>query len=144
MDTRVIGIYDTEEELIDVIKTFLLEGYEEEDFSVLAMDQSKAESIEQETQVPERHVASEEAFGIISGFLTGISGGFIIPGLTIPGAGPMIAAGPLASLIEGKSHKDIMDLLVASGLNDEEASKYADQLKEGKIILFHESGRLRQ
>lgn len=140
MDIGVIGIYDTEEEVIGVIKTFLMEGFREENFSVLAVDQSKTDVIEKETHVHDRHVASEEAFGIISGFLTGISGGFLIPGLTIPGVGPIIAAGPLASLIDGKSHRDVKDLLITSGLNEEEAEKYADQLYEGKIILFYERG----
>ncbi|RST73007.1 hypothetical protein D4T97_014055 [Siminovitchia acidinfaciens] len=140
MDIGVVGIYDTEEEVIDVIKTFLLEGFQEENFSVLAVDESKTDLIEKEMQVHERHIASEEAFGIISGFLTGISGGFIVPGLTIPGLGPIIAAGPLASLIDGKSHKDIKDLLITSGLNEEEAERHAEQLNEGKIILFYERG----
>lgn len=140
MDIGVIGIYDTEEEVIDVIKTFLLEGFQEENFSVLAVDESKTDLIEKETQVHDRHIVSEEAFGIISGFLTGISGGFIVPGLTVPGLGPIIAAGPLASLIDGKSHKDIKDLLITSGLNEEEAERYAEQLNEGKIILFYERG----
>ncbi|VEF48094.1 Heat induced stress protein YflT [Bacillus freudenreichii] len=140
MDIGVVGIYDTEEEVIDVIKTFLLEGFQEENFSVLAVDESKTDLIEKETQVHDRHIASEEAFGIISGFLTGISGGFIVPGLTVPGLGPIIAAGPLASLIDGKSYKDIKDLLITSGLNEEEAERYAEQLNEGKIILFYERG----
>lgn len=140
MSISVVGIYDTEEEVIGVIKTFLLEGFKEENFSVLAVDESKTELIENETNVHDRHAASEEAFGIISGFLTGISGGFVVPGLTVPGLGPIIAAGPLASLIEGKSHKDVKDLLITSGLKAEEAKKYADQLYEGKIILFYENG----
>ena len=140
MNFSVVGIYDTEKEVIGVIKTFLLEGFKEENFSVLAVDESKIGLIEKETNVHDKHVSSEEAYGIISGFLTGISGGFIVPGLTVPGLGPIIAAGPLASLIEGKSHKDVKDLLITSGLKEEDADRYADQLNEGKIILFYEHG----
>lgn len=138
MDTSVVGIYNTEEEVINAIKTFLLEGFQKENFSVLAVDETKTDLIEEKTQVRERHIANEEAFGIISGFLTGISGGFIVPGLTTPGLGPIIAAGPLASLIDGRSHKDIKDLLTSSGLNEKEAEGYVDQLNGGKIILFYE------
>ncbi|GIN92743.1 hypothetical protein J6TS1_20170 [Siminovitchia terrae] len=138
MDFAVVGIYDTAEEVIDVIKTCILEGFKEENFSVLATDESKTDFIEQKTNVHDRHAASEEAYGIISGFLTGISGGFIVPGLTAPGLGPIIAAGPLASLIQGKSHHDVKDLLVTMGLNEENVQKYVDHLNDGKIILFYE------
>lgn len=138
MDTYVLGIYDSEGEVINVIQTYLMEGFDKDNFSVLAVDESKTDLIEKETEVHDRHIASEEAYGIISGFLTGISGGFTVPGLTVPGLGPIIAAGPLASLIDGRSHRDIKDLLTTSGLNEEEAQRYADQLNDGKIILFYE------
>ncbi|MBD8007603.1 general stress protein [Bacillus norwichensis] len=138
MSFTVVGVYDTAEEVIDVIKTSIHEGFKEEKFSVLAADESKTEFIEQETNVHDRHAASEEAYGIISGFLTGISGGFIVPGLTVPGMGPIIAAGPLASLIQGKSHHDVKDLLITMGLNEGNTQKYVAHLNEGKIILFYE------
>ena len=138
MSMGVIGIYDTEEEVIQVIKTYLLKEYKENNFSVLAADSTKMNRIEEQTNVHDKHVASEEAFGIISGFLTGISGGFVVPGLTIPGLGPIIAAGPLASMIEGSSHHDVHDLLLAYGLSKEVANDYVNQLNNGKIILFYE------
>ncbi|MFD1706648.1 general stress protein [Siminovitchia sediminis] len=140
MNRGLIGVYASEEEVINVIKTFLLEGFSEENFSILSVDRSKADMIERETHVHQTPVASEEAYGIISGFLTGISGGFAVPGLTVPGLGPIIAAGPLASWIEGKSHENVKDLLITSGLDEEEAERYADELNNGKIILFYEQG----
>lgn len=138
MNMGVIGVYENEEKVIEVIKTYLMEGFDQENFSVLAADSNKTDRIEKETNVHDTHVGSEEAFGIISGFLTGISGGFIIPGMTVPGIGPLLAAGPLASMIEGNRHNDLHDLLAACGIKYEQAEDYVQQLNEGKIILFYE------
>lgn len=139
MSIQVIGIFNHEEEVIQIIKDSVREGREETKYSVLAVDEEKAERIEQETRVSEQHVISEEAFGLISGFLTGISGGFIVPGLIMPGYGPLIAAGPLASRIEGNSEKDIKDMLLSLNIDEATSDKITAELQAGKIVLLYET-----
>lgn len=138
MNLSVMDVYNKEEEVIQAIQTYEKEGYQTDRFSVLALDDGKTDMIQKETKIHQQHPASEEALGIISGFLTGISGGFAIPGIAIPGIGPLMAAGPLASYIEGTSNQDVRDLLLSCGLDGEEADQYLSELKKGKIILFYE------
>jgi hypothetical protein len=138
MNLSVMGVYHTEKEVIEAIQTYEKEGYQTGRFSVLALDGGKTDLIQKETKVHPQHPASEEALGIISGFLSGISGGFAVPGMAIPGIGPLMAAGPLASYIEGTSRQDVKDLLLSCGLDEEKADEYLSGLKKGKIILFYE------
>ncbi|MFS0646672.1 sulfate transporter [Siminovitchia sp. 179-K 8D1 HS] len=138
MNLSLIGVYDSESDVVTAVKTYELKGYKTEKFSVLALEEEKMNSIQTKTRIHHQHPASEEAFGIISGFLTGISGGFIVPGLTVPGIGPLIAAGPLAAYFEGTSRKDVKDLLLSCGLSEENANEYFSKLTSGKILLFYE------
>lgn len=143
MNVSLIGVYDSESDVMNVVKTYESEGFKTENFSILALEDTKMNAIQKETRIHHQHPASEEALGIISGFLTGISGGFMVPGLTVPGIGPLVAAGPLASYFEGTSPKDVKDLLLSCGLSEEEANQYFSKLKNGKILLFYE-GRWRR
>lgn len=137
MNLSLIGVYDSEQDVINMVKTCESKGFKTESFSVLALEDAKINSIQKETHIQHQHSSSEEAFGIISGFLTGISGGFIVPGLTVPGLGPLLAAGPLASYFEGTSHQDVKDLLLSCGLHEDEADACYSHLESGKILLFY-------
>lgn len=138
MKATVSGIFRSEEEAIAAINDLMASGVDKERISVLAKDDDKAGTVSGKTQVEEQRAASEEAFGILSGFLTGIGGGFIVPGLVAPGIGPLVAAGPLASMFSGESERDLEDLLVSLGYEREDAKHFAGEFDRGRVLVLVE------
>ncbi|MCR2822900.1 general stress protein [Lederbergia panacisoli] len=136
MDTRVIGIFDSQQEVVNEIKKYEAEGIDRSKFSVLAKDEEKTDFLTEKMDVEELEPASEGAFGILGGFLAGIGGGIAVPGMVTPGTGPYMAAGPMASVFAG-NNEDLRNMFLSMG-NDELADRYMEELDEGKIILFIE------
>lgn len=139
MAAKVIGVFDSEREVINAIKQYQADGLDPNDFSVMARDEEKTDYIHEKTDVEEMEPVNEGAFGIIGGFLAGIGGGLYVPGMATPGIGPYIAAGPLASTFSGGSHEELKNMFTNLGLDELSADNYIDELNEGKIILFLEN-----
>ncbi|CAM4012869.1 general stress protein [Lederbergia lenta] len=138
MAAKVIGVFDSEREVINAIKQYQADGLDPNHFSVMARDEEKTEYIHEKTDVEEMEPVNEGAFGIIGGFLAGIGGGLYVPGMATPGVGPYIAAGPLASTFSGGSYEELKKMFTNLGLDEHSADNYIEELNEGKIILFLE------
>ena len=138
MQSKVLGVFDNEQEVIISIKAYESAGADPKNFSVLARDEDKTDYITEEMNVSEKRPANGEMFGILGGFLSGMSGGMVIPGMVTPGIGPYMAAGPIASAFTGDSYDDMKNMFTSLGLDEESAEGYIQELDEGKIILFQE------
>jgi hypothetical protein len=81
--------------------------------------------------------AEGAAIGAGVGSLVGLLAG--MAGLTIPGIGPMIAAGPLASalsgLVTGGATGGIVGALATIGVPEEYAHEYASQIEHGRTLV---------
>ncbi|MCJ8006381.1 general stress protein [Lederbergia wuyishanensis] len=136
MGTQIVGIFDSQQEVINEIKKYETQGIDREKFSVLAKDESKTDYLTEKMDVDEQHPANEGAFGILGGFLAGIGGGVAVPGMSVPGTGPIMAAGPMASAFVG-NNGDLRNMFLSMG-NEELTDRYMEDLDAGKIILFLE------
>ncbi|MBS4217634.1 general stress protein [Bacillus sp. FJAT-49711] len=136
MNTKIIGIFDSQQEVVDEIKKYEAEGIERNRFSVLAKDEDKTDYLTEKMEVEEQQPANEGVFGVLGGFLAGIGGGIAVPGMASPGTGPFVAAGPMASAFIG-NNEDLRNMFLTMG-NDELADRYMEELDAGKIILFLE------
>ncbi|MBS4199077.1 general stress protein [Bacillus sp. FJAT-49732] len=134
MGSQIVGIFDSQQEVINEIKNYEAKGMERSKFSVLAKDESKTDYLTEKMDVDEQEPANEGAFGLLGGFLAGIGGGIAVPGMAIPGIGPLMAAGPIASAFVG-NNEDLRNMFISMG-NEELADRYMEELDAGKIILF--------
>jgi uncharacterized membrane protein len=142
MDKReknVVGVYETEQEAIIAIEDLVKQGYNKQDICVIGQDLKNVNHIADETgTVAEESAATGALAGGTLGGLTGLLVG--VGALAIPGVGPIIAAGPIASsligAVAGAGLGGLTGALIAIGIPDDEAEYYGNSVKEGKILVL--------
>ncbi|EIT85723.1 hypothetical protein A374_07809 [Fictibacillus macauensis ZFHKF-1] len=141
MSKDVIGVYDSEQEAIQQIRLLVTKGFHPKDISILAKDEAKMDHIADDTKVLEEHVNEEmetAAYGTIAGFLSGIGGAIAVPGLGVPGIGPLLAAGPFVSMFPESTEEDLRELFMSIGIDQHEAERYVKEIEQGNILVFLE------
>ncbi|KSU84242.1 MULTISPECIES: general stress protein [Fictibacillus] len=141
MSKMVIGVYDSESEAIDRIQGLVDQGYNAKDISILAKDDGTMDRVADKTNVSEEHLdedVNEAAYGTIAGFLSGIGGAIAVPGLGVPGIGPLLAAGPFASMFSEDSEEDLKELLMSLDLSERTAERYVQKVEQGSVMVFLE------
>ncbi|MGX4607985.1 general stress protein [Priestia sp. JNUCC 25] len=136
---RVVGVYKSEQEAIAAVEDLKTQGYATRDISILGRDSREVDTVTEETD-------TEVVDGITTGALTGGAlGGLtgLLAGagaLAIPGIGPIVAAGPIATVltgaVTGAGVGGLTGALVGIGIPKEEAKYYGNSVKEGKILVL--------
>lgn len=142
MDKRernVVGVYETEQEAIIAIEDLVKQGYEKQDICVIGKDLKNVNHIADETGAVAEETAATGA--LTGGTLGGITGLLVgVGALAIPGVGPIIAAGPIASsligAVAGAGLGGLTGALIGLGIPDHEAEYYGNSVKEGKILVL--------
>jgi hypothetical protein len=137
VERNVVGVYETEQEAIIAIEELVKQGYDKQDICVIGKDLKNVNYIADETgTVAEETAATGALAGGTLGGLTGLLVG--VGALAIPGVGPIIAAGPIASsligAVAGAGLGGLTGALIAIGIPDDEAEHYGKSVKEGKIL----------
>ncbi|MEH7180665.1 general stress protein [Neobacillus vireti] len=139
VERTVVGVYETEQEAILAIEDLVKQGYNKQDICVVGQDLKNVNHIADQTgTVAEESAATGALAGGTLGGLTGLLVG--VGALAIPGAGPIIAAGPIASsligAIAGAGLGGLTGALIGIGIPDDEAEYYGNSVKEGKILVL--------
>jgi uncharacterized membrane protein len=139
VEKNVVGVYETEHEAIIAIEELVKQGYDKQDICVIGKDLKDVNHIADETgAVVEEKAATGALTGGTLGGITGLLVG--VGALAIPGAGPIIAAGPIASsiigTIAGAGVGGLTGALIGMGIPDDEAEYYGNSVKEGKILVL--------
>src|SRR4051794_2101529 len=139
IEKTVAGVYETEQEAIIAIEDLVKQGYNKQDICVVGKDLKNVNYIADETgTVAEETAATGALAGGTLGGLTGLLVG--VGALAIPGAGPIIAAGPIASsligAVAGAGLGGLTGALIGIGIPDHEAEYYGNSVKEGKILVL--------
>ena len=142
MDKEIIGVYDNGEEAVRAVEQLQNQGYQKEDISVVVKDKEIADHITSKTETNvDDGLAAGAATGGILGGLTGLLAG--VGALAIPGVGPIVAAGPIASTLGGIAAGigagGLAGALVGLGIPKDTADKYASDVEEGKILILVDS-----
>jgi hypothetical protein len=134
----VVGIFRDPDQARDAISALKDAGFSGGDISVLMPDRGDTARMAEET-------ASEAATGAAAGALTGgILGGLAgwlvgIGSLAIPGVGPFIAAGVLATTLGGAAIGAgvgaIAGALIGMGVPEEEANWYENEVRGGGTLV---------
>lgn len=139
MAKHFVGYYDTEQEAVTAIENLKRQGYRSEDISVISKSRSDVNTISNETgaEVVEGAVTGGAAGGVLGGI-----GGVLLGlgALAIPGVGPIVAAGPIATglvgVAAGGSVGGLVGAFVGMGLSEEEAHRHNEQFEAGKILVI--------
>ena len=153
MPNKIIGgVFAVAEDAEKAINELKIQGYQSEDISVFAKDKDQVDKIEDETGT---NVTAEKdgrgknagkgaGIGAVSGGVLGGIVGLIAEAglLAIPGIGPLVAAGPIATTLAGlgigAGGGGIVGALVGVGIPEEQAKEYEKYLKDNKVIVLVE------
>lgn len=139
-DQRIVvyGLYDLEESVRAAVDRLAKENFRPDDVSVLFPDKRSTRDFvfEKSTKAPEGATT-----GGATGALLGGLGGWLIGigALTVPGLGPVIAAGPIMAALSGAAVGGalggITGALIGMGIPEIEAKQYEAKIKAGGILI---------
>jgi len=124
----VIGTFDTREQAEKAIPALRNNGFYE-DLSLVAADQKRPGG---NRDANNNSIASGVTTGGVLGGLAGLAMG--VGALTIPGIGPILAAGPIAGILSGAATGGIAGGLIDWGIPADRSNFYEQKVKEGKIL----------
>lgn len=136
---KVVGVYENEQEAIIAIEGLKQQGYSTGEISILSKEKDVLTDLEEVTG--SKAMKGMEA-GVVTGGALGSGFGLIagIVGFAIPGFGPILAAGPIATALAGGlagvGIGGIAGTLVGLGISDEVAEQYESDVREGKILVL--------
>jgi len=139
MTTTVIGLYDRLEDAQNAVSELVSAGFPREDISIVAADTEG----KFKTYVGESSAEGGEGMvtGAGVGAVVGGLGGLLlgIGALAIPGIGPVIAAGPIATALAGAgigaATGGLIGALVDMGVPEEQANLYAEGVRRGGTLV---------
>ena len=136
MAKTVAGVFDDFTAAVNTLPDLVSAGFPREDISVVTPD-TKGEYAQYLNAQAARPVAEDAGVGAVLGGL----GGFLLSlgALTVPGIGPIVAAGPLftalAGALVGAEAGTLMGVLHGMGVADYEAKAHADKVREGHTLV---------
>ncbi len=141
MARTVVALYDDIQTAHDVLQALSQEGFYRDDMSVIGYDPEGryADYIETEVEpVGESEVAAGAGIGAVIGAIGGLMVG--LSALVVPGVGPVIAAGSIATTLLGAGvgavAGGLIGALVEAGVPEEEAEYYAEAVRRGGYLVL--------
>jgi uncharacterized membrane protein len=140
LKNHIIGVYENEQQVVEVVEDLKKKGYTTEEISVIAKNTKKLPEIAEEIKPSTKDGAIA---GAATGGAIGLAG--VIAGLStilIPGFGAVLAAGPIITTIGGaviganSGAGGLKHALMELGVTDSEAERYSKDAEEGKILVF--------
>ena len=141
MAKTIVGLMDTQQEAQEVLQELVSSGFPRETISIMASDKGGQGLRESEAQGEGEDRAKGAAKGAGAGAAVGGVAGLIVglTGLAIPGIGPIVAAGPIASLLAGAGVGAVaggaIGALTKMGVSEEDAHYYAEGVKRGGFLV---------
>jgi hypothetical protein len=140
---QIVGIYDREDKAVQAVEDLKSQGYAQKDISMITNNREMLEKLG--INEPTRSKMNEgaktgAATGSLIGGLAGLLAGF--GAFTIPGIGPILAAGPIVAAFVGGSAGigvgGITGALIGLGIPEEEANRYEQEMQQEKILVLVE------
>ena len=141
MAKTVVGLFDDRAAAQNAVRELTAEGFRGDEVSVVSKKpDGKGVEVEYVEEDGHRQIG-DMAKGAGTGAAIGGAAALLLSltALSIPGIGPVLAAGPLAALIAGAgigaTAGGLVSGLTRLGLGDEEAHTYAEGLKRGGTLV---------
>ncbi|SFB07170.1 Heat induced stress protein YflT [Cohnella sp. OV330] len=139
MLTPIVGTFRNEQDVIGAIEALKAAGWNKDDISVVS---HKREAVHHVDTVTGTNSAEGMVTGGVAGaFLGGTAGLLATAGLLfIPGLGPLLAAGPIATVIAGAavggSTGTLIGGLAGLGIPDREAEIYKTLVEQDHLLVI--------
>jgi uncharacterized membrane protein len=137
MTRTISGLFDNAMDVQNVVRELVNSGISRDNINVIASDAAGEYAEYHGTPIP----ADDTLEGVATGTLLGGLGGFVVglAALAIPGVGPILAAGPIASALVGAGigavTGGLIGALVDLGLDEDEAEYYAEGVRRGSTLV---------
>lgn len=134
----VVGLFDNQDDLERVLNDLKAAGFNPDQVSLVAKDRAATREVVESTGMGGGEGAG---VGAVAGGITGGLLGWLvgIGALAIPGIGPIVAAGALATTIGGAAigaaTGGLIGALVDLGIPEEEATVYQEGVGRGSMLL---------
>lgn len=136
----IVGVYDDRENAREVIEDLVEAGYNRSDVSLLSPDPdgtyARYSSGDAAADPGETAAAGVFSGGVLGGLIGVVLG---LGAFTIPGVGPIVAAGPLAAgitgALTGAVAGGLIGALVDWGIPEDEAHYYAESVRRGSTMV---------
>lgn len=148
MQSTIIAAFNSVESAENAIHELKTKGFDPKEISIMMKERDEVENVSDTT-------GAKAASGAISGATTGgLIGGLAgmlvgVGAITIPGIGPFLAAGPLATALgltgaaaatisgatTGAVAGGLIGTLMSLGLSQEQAATYETTIKQGGIVV---------
>jgi len=138
MAKTIVGMFDNLTDAHGAVRELVTMGWSRDDISLVAGD-TKGEYTTQTGTLSDEMSAT--AAGASTGAILGGLGGLLVGlgTLAIPGVGPLIAAGPLATTLlgagVGAAAGGLLGALIDVGIPEEQANYYAEGVRRGGILV---------
>lgn len=135
MPKTVIGIFDSRSEAQNVVQDLRANGFAREDISLLANNATGeyAQDVGTTTADTAHGTGSGAMMGGVAGLVLGLAA------FAIPGVGPIVAAGPLATALTGAGigavAGGVLGALINMGVPESEAQSYAEGIRRGGTLV---------
>ena len=127
--STVIGVFDNQRNAENAVDEIRDAGITDDNISIIAKeDQIQHEGGRGNNDDLADGAATGGAIGGLAGILAGAGA------LTIPGVGPIIAAGPLAAGLTGIAAGGLAGTLVDMGIDEERGQHYEKEVEQGNIL----------
>lgn len=128
--STVIGTFSSREAAEKAAQELRDQGFTEDEISLVAKGDQKAESAD---GVMDMETAADgAAWGGIAGGAAGLLAA--VGAITIPGIGPIVAAGPLAAALTGAAGGGLAGGLLDMGIPEDRGQFYEDEVKRGRVL----------
>ncbi len=129
----VVGVFSREADLQAAYRALMAEGYDDASVSIVRQHDSPAPPMGAEATKAGAGAAAGAATGAVLGGLAGLAA------LAIPGIGPLLVAGPIASVLTGVVAGGALGGLAGSfaglGMPTEHAERYAEAVRAGGTFV---------
>lgn len=135
-----VGVFSSRQEAEQAVETLHEEGFTEDEISLVARDEGEGDSGSDGGQMAGGgmdDISDGAAWGGGIGAVGGLMAG--AGALAIPGIGPILAIGPLASALTGAVAGGIGGGLIDMGIPEERGQQFEEDVKQGRVLCIVES-----
>ena len=134
MATTVVGTFTNFAEAMTTLGDFVHAGIPKEQLNLMTPDADEAFAKHLAT-AGEQRIAKDTGIGAVIGGLSGFVVGGLVA-LTIPGVGPVMAAGPLLGTMLGAETGSLAGALHRLGIGEHAAKSHAEKVGEGRTLVI--------
>jgi uncharacterized membrane protein len=140
MSHTVAGVFNEPRHAEMALNELKDAGFTPDQVSVVAKDTRETQSMVERSDMAGAETSGATAGAFLGGITGGIAGWLVgIGALAIPGIGPIVAAGALATTLGGAAvgaaAGGLIGALVGAGIPEEDARTYETHVKEGRILI---------